>query len=155
MVNFGLRAAEIVSLVWGTPANINGFRVLASLLQRRRSTEAKQTLHDVWPSSARLHYIYILAADVGLYVPRNGILPGAKFALRPPSLALSYWQRYCTALEQWAQVKLCGVEHRAPAIFGRANITLGIGPHSSFFFFPRLISAVTDGMSTLLHMVWP
>ena len=31
MVNFGL-AAEIVSLVWGTPANFNGFRVLAALL---------------------------------------------------------------------------------------------------------------------------
>jgi len=32
MVNFGLLAAEIVSLVWGTPANSNGFRVLAALL---------------------------------------------------------------------------------------------------------------------------
>jgi len=29
-------AAEIGSLVWSTPANFNGFRVLASLLQRRR-----------------------------------------------------------------------------------------------------------------------
>jgi len=25
--------------------------------------------------------------------------------------------------------KLCGVDHRAPPIFGRAAITLGIGPH--------------------------
>ena len=59
MVNSSLLAAEIVSLVWGTPANFNGFRVLlASLLQRRCSTEANQTLHDVWPSHARLHYIY-------------------------------------------------------------------------------------------------
>ena len=32
MVNFGLLAAEIVSLVWGTPGNFNGFRVLAALL---------------------------------------------------------------------------------------------------------------------------
>jgi len=32
MVNFGLLAAEIVSLVWGTPANFNGFRVLTALL---------------------------------------------------------------------------------------------------------------------------
>ena len=32
MVNFGLLAAEIVSLVWGTPANFNWFRVLAALL---------------------------------------------------------------------------------------------------------------------------
>jgi len=59
MANFSPLAAEIVSLVWDAPANVNGFRVLASLLQRRRSTEANQTLHDVWPSPARLHYIYI------------------------------------------------------------------------------------------------
>jgi len=32
MVNFGPLAAEIVSLVSGTPANFNGFRVLAALL---------------------------------------------------------------------------------------------------------------------------
>ena len=30
-------------------------------------------------------------------------------------------------------MKLCGVEQRAPPIFGRAAITLGIGPHSSLF----------------------
>ena len=32
MVNFGSLAAEIVSLVWGTPCNFNVFRVLAALL---------------------------------------------------------------------------------------------------------------------------
>ena len=32
MVNFGLLAAEIVSLVGAPPANFNGFRVLAALL---------------------------------------------------------------------------------------------------------------------------
>jgi len=32
MVNFGLLAAEIDPVVWGTPANFNGFRVLAVLL---------------------------------------------------------------------------------------------------------------------------
>jgi len=26
----------------------------------------------------------------------------------------------------------CGVEQRAPPVFGRATITLGIGPHSSY-----------------------
>jgi len=49
------------------------------------------------------------------------------------SCALVFWQRYCTALEQWARAKLCGVEHRAPSVFGRATIMLGIGPHSSIF----------------------
>jgi len=32
IANFGPLAAEIVSLVWGTPANFNGFRVLTALL---------------------------------------------------------------------------------------------------------------------------
>ena len=32
MVNFGPLAAEIVSLVWGTPGNFNSFLVLAALL---------------------------------------------------------------------------------------------------------------------------
>ena len=32
MVNFGPLLAEIVSLVWGTPGNFNGFRVLTALL---------------------------------------------------------------------------------------------------------------------------
>jgi len=36
-----------------------------------------------------------------------------------------------TAFELWAPAKLCGVEQTAPAIFGKAAITLGIGPHSS------------------------
>jgi len=69
MVNFGVLAAEVVSLVWGTPANFNGFRVLAALLHG---------------------------------TPVSGV---------------------------WASAKLCGVEHRAPPIFDRVAITLGIGPH--------------------------
>ena len=32
MVNFGILTAEIGSGVWGTPADFNGFRVLAALL---------------------------------------------------------------------------------------------------------------------------
>jgi len=35
----------------------------------------------------------------------------------------------------WASAKLCGIEQRAPSIFCRAAITLGIGPHSSFSIF--------------------
>jgi len=66
MVNFGPLVAVIISLVWGNPANFNGFHVLAALL---------------------------------------------------------------TALQYWASAKLCGVEQRAPPIFRRAAIMLGIGPH--------------------------
>ena len=66
MVNFGLLVAEIVSLVWGTKGNFNGFRVLAALLHGTPAVGVSQ----IW-----------------------------------------------------------GVEQRTPPIFGRAVITLGIGPH--------------------------
>jgi len=42
MVNFGPLAAEIVWLVWGTPANFNGFRVLAELLHGMQSSSGRQ-----------------------------------------------------------------------------------------------------------------
>jgi len=41
----------------GHPANFNRFRVLASM-QRRRSTEANQTFHNVWPLPGLVDYIY-------------------------------------------------------------------------------------------------
>jgi len=59
MPNFGLLTAEICWRVWGTPANFNRFRVLASLLHRCRSTEVNKTLQNVWPSPGLVHYIYI------------------------------------------------------------------------------------------------
>ena len=43
MVNFGLLAAEIISLVWGTPGNFNGFRVLAALLRGTLVVGVSQT----------------------------------------------------------------------------------------------------------------
>jgi len=71
MVNFGLLAAEICWRVWGTPANFNGFHVLAALLHGSQVVGVSQTS------------------------------------------------------------KLCGIEQRTTPMFGRATITLGIGPHSS------------------------
>ena len=71
MVNFGVLAAEIVSLVWGTPANFNVLR-LGSVTARHSSSG------------------------------------------RQPN---------------------CGVQQRAPPVFGRATIRLGIGPHSSWRLF--------------------
>jgi len=44
MVNFGPLAAEIASLVWGTPANFNWFRVLAALLHGTLVVGVSQTL---------------------------------------------------------------------------------------------------------------
>ena len=44
MVNFGLLAAEIGLLVWGTPANFSGFRVLAALLNSTLVVGVSQAL---------------------------------------------------------------------------------------------------------------
>jgi len=44
IVNIGLLAAELVSLVWGTPANFNGFRVLAALLHGTLVLGVSETL---------------------------------------------------------------------------------------------------------------
>ena len=43
MVNFGPLGAEIVSLVWGTPGNFNGFRILAALLHGSLVVGVSQT----------------------------------------------------------------------------------------------------------------
>jgi len=44
MVNFGSLAPEIDPVVWGTPANFNGFRVLAALLHGTPVLGVSQTL---------------------------------------------------------------------------------------------------------------
>ena len=44
MVNFGALVAEILSLVWGTPANFNGFRIFAALLHGTPVLGVSQTL---------------------------------------------------------------------------------------------------------------
>jgi len=44
MVHFGILADEIVSLVWGTPGNFNGFRVLAALLHDTLEVGLSQTV---------------------------------------------------------------------------------------------------------------
>jgi len=44
MVNFGILAAEIVSLVWVTAANFNGLRAVAALLHGTPVLGVSQTL---------------------------------------------------------------------------------------------------------------
>jgi len=43
MVNFGLLVAEIGPVVWGTPANFNGFHILAALLHGSQVVSVSQT----------------------------------------------------------------------------------------------------------------
>ena len=97
-VELGPLPAEICWRVWGTPANFNGFCVLASLLQRRCSMEVNQTLHDVWLSPGLVHYIYILAA-VALWL--NFAMCTIHFVSK--FCILLYWQRHCTALSRGRQ----------------------------------------------------
>ena len=63
----------------GYPSKFQEVTRLASLLQRGRSTEANQTLHDVWPSPGLVHYIYIFG---GSY-PLMEFCQVQKIALRP------------------------------------------------------------------------
>jgi len=51
MVNFGLLPAEIYWRVWGTPANFNGFRILAALLHGTLLLGVTQTLRR-WTENA-------------------------------------------------------------------------------------------------------
>ena len=44
MVNFGPLTAEIRSGVWGTPANSNGFRIMAALVHSTVVVGVNQTL---------------------------------------------------------------------------------------------------------------
>jgi len=59
MVNFGPLAAEIVSLVWGTPTNFNGFRFLAALLHSQTAVlnRGRYLYSAGWPSRWALAHI--------------------------------------------------------------------------------------------------
>jgi len=135
MANFGPLTAEIGSGVWNTPANFNVFRVLPSLLQRRRSLEANQTLHDVWPSPGMVHYIYIFGGSC----PLTELCPVQNSlyvqVLRSPILATLLHGTPAAGVSQTLRRRtrngIVELSQRAPPIFGRAAITLGIGPHSS------------------------
>ena len=80
VVNFGPLAAEIVSLVWGTPANFNGFRVLAALLHGILVVGVSQTvafnrgrhLYSAGrPSRWALAHIPVTICTITMYVHKN------------------------------------------------------------------------------------
>ena len=137
MANFGALTVEIILGAWDTAVNFNGFRVSPSLLQRRRSPEANQTLQDVWPSPGLVHYVYIFEA--------LALLPLTEFChvqnslcvqvLRSPILAALLHGTRAAAVSQtlWLGTRngITELSQRAPPIFGWAAITLGMGPHSS------------------------
>ena len=103
MVNFGPLTAEICLASLGHPSKFQRVSRLGFVLQRCCSTEANQTLHDVWASPGLVHYIYIL----------GGSCPITEFCHVQHSLCFQvlrspiYWQSYCTSLEQWASATVC------------------------------------------------
>jgi len=88
MVKVGPLTAGIGWRVLGTPTNFKGFRVLASLLHGRRSTEVNHTLHDVWPSPG-MYIIYTVFGALGPW--RNSARRKIHFASK--CCVILYWQR--------------------------------------------------------------
>jgi len=110
MVYFGPLGltAEIGSGVWGTPANFNGFRVFASLLQRCCSPEAPAKLCTVFGRFLGCCTIYAFSGTLAPW--RN--FARCKIHFTSKSCVLLYWQRYHTALQQPASSKLCHVVYK-------------------------------------------
>jgi len=119
--------------VWGSPENFNRFYVLASLLQRCRSPEASQTLHNVWPSPGLLHCI------LGGYCPltefhhvQNSLCVQV---LRSPVLAALLHGTPAASISQTlrrgTRNGITELLQKVPPIFSWAAITFGIGQHSS------------------------
>jgi len=88
MANFGPLAAEIVSLVWAPQQISTGFaswlRYCSDVAQRKPTSQPNFT-RCLAVSCAATLYIHFWRL-----LPRNGILPCAKFSLSPPSLALLF-----------------------------------------------------------------
>jgi len=91
MMNFGLLATEIVSLVWGTPANFNGFRVLAALLHVTLVVAVSETA-----VLNRERHLYIF----GTAAITLGIGPHSSF-LAFEAWVASFWLR----LDFWSRSK--------------------------------------------------
>jgi len=131
MVNFSPLTAEIILGVWGTTANFNRFRALVSLLHRRCSPEANQTLHDVWPSPGLVNYIYTFWGSCPLtefcHVQNSLCVQGLHSPILAPAVRISQTLRHVT------RNGITELSQRAPPIFGWVAITLGIGPHSSCY----------------------
>jgi len=117
---------------------------VTAAVQRCRSTEANQTLRDVWPSPGLLHNCIYTFLE--LLLP-DGNLPRANSlcfqVLHSPILVALLHGTPSAGVSQTLQRGtrngITGLSQRAPPIFGWAAITLDIGPHCSFSFFSQII----------------
>ena len=146
MMNFGPLTAAIGPVVWGTSAVSKFQRVshIAFVTAATSLTGGQQNfarcLAVSWAGTLcrPVHFRGLFGA-----LAPNGILSGAKFTLRP-SLAFScigsVTARHSSSGRQpifvaWYKEwnNFTELSQRATPIFGCAAITLGIGPHSSFY----------------------
>ena len=112
--------------------NIAKNRHLRPIAQLCRAISS-QLIHAIGKKLVKQQYLLHMSPQYGELRPTSGWDPFVSLGhLQVISTGFASWQRYCTALWEWALAKLCGVEQTPPPIFGRAAITLGIGPHSSF-----------------------
>jgi len=104
-----------------------------------------------WTSTLYIHFPGLL--------PRNGILPRAKFTFRP-SLAFSYigsvTARHASSgrARKFAARTRNGItelSQTVPLILGWAAITLGIGPHSSYHISSFITEVVTRNFNRLIN----
>jgi len=134
MANFGPLTAETCWRVWGTPASFSRFRVLDSLPQRRRSTEANQTARCLAVSWAATLYMHFRGfCSVTEFCQRENSLCAQ--VLRYPILAALLHGTPAAVISQtlWRGTNngITDLPQTAPPLFGWAAITLGVGPHSS------------------------
>ena len=136
MVNFGLLAAEIGSLVWDTPANFNGFRVLPSITAETSfngayggQQKSARCLAASYTGRA-LHYMYICG---GCCPSRNFSRCKIHFASKSCVLlyltALMHGTRSAAVSETlWRGTRngIMELSQMATPIFGWAAITFSI-----------------------------
>jgi len=104
------------------------------ILHRRRSTEANQTLHNVWPSPGLVHCIFggscpltefcQVHNSLCVQVLRSPIFAALLHATRAAGVSHS--------LRRGTRNGIAKLSQRAAPIFGRAAITLGIGSLSGW-----------------------
>ena len=121
MANFVPLMAEIGSGVWGTPANFNGFHVLASLLQRFRSPDRSTKLCTMFGRLLGCCTMYTFSAALLFW--RTSSTCKLQFASN--SCVLLYWQRHCTGVSQtlWR-----GTRNRITELSQRAHLYLAGRP---------------------------
>jgi len=158
MSNFNLLTAEIIWRVWDTPIKFQ-------LVSRLGFVTAATSFNGGQPIFARC-LVVSLAGTLYIHLrgllPLDGILPGATSlcvqVLRSPLLAAllhgSQPVGVSQTLRHGSRNGITELSQTAPAIFGWAAITLGMGPHSSFHYRPMLYYLLTVVMPSRSDLVW-